>query len=40
MTPQQLVVKQLGALPVIREYLERLQVKERVDALAPVCDVA
>lgn len=40
MTPKQLVVKQLGALPVIREYLERLQLKERVDALAPVRDVA
>jgi hypothetical protein len=40
MTPEQLLVKQLGALPVIREYLERVQVKERVDALAPVRDVA
>ena len=40
MTPQQLLVKQLGALPVIREYLERLRLKERVDALAPVRDVA
>lgn len=35
-----LVVKRLGALPVIRAYLERLQVKERVDALAPVRGVA
>lgn len=40
MTPQQVLVKQLGALPVIREYLERLQLKERVDALAPVREVA
>ena len=40
MTPQQVRVKQLGALPVIREYLERLELKERVDALAPVRDVA
>jgi len=37
---QQLLVKRLGALPVIREYVERLQVKERVDALAPVREVA
>jgi transposase len=40
MTVQQILVKQLGALPVIREYLERLQVKERVDAVAPVRAVA
>jgi transposase len=40
MTAQQVLVKQLGALPVIREYLERLQLKETVDALAPVRDVA
>jgi transposase len=40
MTIQQLLVKQLGALPVIREYLERLQLKERVDAMAPVREVA
>src|SRR5215210_272091 len=40
MTVQQILVKQLGALPAIREYLERLQLKERVDALAPVRDVA
>ena len=36
MTVRELVVKQLGALPVLREYLERLGVRERVDALAPV----
>lgn len=35
-----LLVKRLGALPVIREYLERLQVRELVDALAPVREVA
>src|SRR3954451_448271 len=40
MTVHQFLVKQLGALPVIREYLERLQLKERVDAVAPVRDVA
>lgn len=40
MTVQQILVKQLGALPAIREYLERLQLKERVDAVAPVRDVA
>lgn len=40
MTPEQVLVKQLGALPVIREYLERLRVKECVDALAPVREVA
>ena len=40
MTVQQILVKQLGALPVIREYLERLQLKERVDAVAPVREVA
>jgi len=39
-TVQQLLVKQLGALPAIREYLERLQLKERVDAVAPVREVA
>ena len=27
MTVQQILVKQLGALPAIREYLERLQLK-------------
>ncbi len=36
MTVRELVVKQLGALPVLRAYLERLGVRERVDALAPV----
>ena len=40
MTVQQILVKQLGALPAIREYLERLRLKERVDAVAPVRDVA
>src|SRR5437764_15414610 len=40
MTVQQILVKQLGALPAIRGYLERLQLKERVDAVAPVRDVA
>jgi Domain of unknown function (DUF4277)/Transposase DDE domain len=40
MTMQQLLIKRLGALPVIHAYLERLQLKERVDALAPVRDVA
>jgi transposase len=37
---RQLLVKRLGALPVIREYLERLGLRERVDALAPVREVA
>jgi transposase len=37
---QQLLVKRLGALPVIRAYLERLGLRERVDALAPVREVA
>lgn len=40
MTVQDVLVKQLGALPVIREYMERLHLKERVDALAPVRSVA
>ncbi len=40
MTVRQLLIKRLGALPVIRAYLERLQLKECVDALAPVRDVA
>lgn len=40
MTVRQVLVKRLGALPVIREYLERLHLKERVDALAPVREVA
>jgi len=34
-----LLVKRLGALPVIQRYLQRLQVKDRVDALAPVQEV-
>ncbi len=40
MTVQQILVKQLGALPAIRAYLERLRLKDRVDAVAPVRDVA
>ena len=40
MTVEQILVKQLGALPAIREYLERLQLRERVDAVAPVREVA
>ena len=40
MAVQQVLVQQLGALTVIREYLDRLQLKERVDALAPVRSVA
>ncbi len=36
----EVLVKQLGALPVIQEYMERLHLKERVDALAPVRPVA
>jgi len=40
MTVNEVLVKQLGALPVIREYMERLQLKDRVDALAPVRPVA
>jgi hypothetical protein len=39
-TVQAVLVKRLGALPVIREYLDRLNLKERVDALAPVRPVA
>lgn len=39
-TVREVVVKRLGALPVILAYLERLQLKERVDALAPVREVA
>jgi hypothetical protein len=39
-TVRQLLVKRLGALPVLREYLERLHLKERVNALAPVREVA
>jgi transposase len=37
---RQLLVKRLGALPVIREYVERLGLRQRVDALAPVREVA
>ena len=40
MTVQQVLVQQLGALPVIQEYMDRLELKERVDALAPVRPVA
>ena len=40
MTVRQVLVKQLGALPAIREYLERLRLKDRVDAVAPVREVA
>jgi transposase len=40
MTVHQILVKQLGALPAIREYLERLQLKDRVDAVALVREVA
>src|SRR5713226_50736 len=40
MTVQELMVKRLGALPVIRAYLERRHLKDRVDALAPVREVA
>ncbi|HEY3079069.1 MAG TPA: IS1634 family transposase [Chloroflexota bacterium] len=36
----EVAVKRLGALPVIGAYLERLGLKERVDALAPVREVA
>jgi hypothetical protein len=35
MTVRRVPVKQLGALPAIRAYLERLQLRERVDAVAP-----
>jgi hypothetical protein len=40
MSVRELLVKRLGALPVIQEYLEQLGVQERVDALAPVREVA
>jgi hypothetical protein len=40
MTGDHVLVKQLGALPVIHEYLQRLGVRERVDMLAPVREVA
>lgn len=36
MDVRQVLVKRLGSLPVLRTYLERLGVRERVDALAPV----
>lgn len=36
MDVRQVLVKRLGSLPVLRSYLERLGVRERVDALAPV----
>lgn len=39
-TVRELVVKRLGALPVIRWYLERLHVKDCVDALVPIREVA
>jgi len=39
-TVDQVLVKQLGALPIIGEYLQRLRLRERVDALAPVREVA
>jgi Domain of unknown function (DUF4277) len=40
MTVHPILVKQLGALPVIREYREGLRLEERVDAVAPVRGVA
>src|SRR5439155_13452791 len=40
MSVDQVLVKQLGALPVIQEYLQRLRLRERVDTLAPVREVA
>ncbi len=40
MTVQDVLVQRLGALPVIRDYWERLHLKERVDALVPVREVA
>lgn len=40
MTVQELLVQRLGALPVIQDYLERLHLKDCVDALAPVREVA
>lgn len=40
MTVQDVLVKSLGALPVIRAYMDRLHLKDRVDALAPVRSVA
>jgi len=40
MTVAEVLVQRLGALPVIQDYLERLHLKEGVDALVPVRDVA
>jgi hypothetical protein len=40
MTVQQPMITRLGALPVIREYLTRFQLNERVDALMSVRDMA
>jgi len=40
MTSKAVVVKQWGALPVIQDYMERVRLKERGDALAPVRPVA
>src|SRR5688572_24630975 len=40
MTIHQILVKPLGALPALGGYLDRWQVKERVDAVAPVREVA
>lgn len=40
MALQQVLVKQVGALPIMQEYIERLHLRERVDALAPVREVA
>ncbi len=40
MSGQQVLVKRLGALPVIRDSPERLGLRERVDARAPVRAVA
>ena len=36
MTVRDLEMEQLGALPVVRAYLERLGVQQQVDGLAPV----
>lgn len=40
MALEHVLVKQLGALPVRKEDLDRLHVRARVDALAPVREVA
>lgn len=37
---EQIVVQQLGARPAIRAYVEPLQLKERVEAVAPVRELA